>query len=76
MPHLAALGGKPVRTKAYPTWPVFDERDIEAVTRTIRSGRWGGAPFPGPKTVQFAEKFIEMQGGNFAVPMMNGTITM
>jgi len=76
MPNLAALGGKPVRTKTYPAWPVFDERDIDALTRTIRSGRWGGAPFPGPNTVQFAEEFADMQGGHYAVPMMNGTITM
>ena len=76
MPQLAALGGKPIRKKSYPAWPVFDERDIEAVTRTIQSGRWGGAPFPGPNTAQFSEKFAKMQGGKFAVPMMNGTITM
>ena len=76
MPHLAALGGKPVRTKAYPTWPVFDDRDIEAVSRVLKSGRWGGAPFPGPNTIEFAKKFTEMQGGKYAIPMMNGTITM
>jgi dTDP-4-amino-4,6-dideoxygalactose transaminase len=76
MAKLAALGGEPVRKEKYPSWPVFDERDIEAVTKTIQSGRWGGFPYPGPNTAEFAEKFAELQGGGYAVPMVNGTITM
>jgi len=76
MPKLALLGGEPIRTKPYPKWPVFDQRDIDAVTRTIQSGRWGGFPYPGPNTAKFAEQFSELQGGGYAVPMMNGTITM
>lgn len=76
MPNLAALGGTPIRTEPYPQWPVFDDRDVEAVTRTVRSGRWGGFPFPGPNTAAFAEKFEAMQGGGHAIPMANGTLTM
>lgn len=76
MSKLAVLGGKPIRIEAYPSWPVYDEREIEAVTRTIKSGRWGGFPYPGPNTAEFARQFEEMQGGGYAVPMMNGTITM
>jgi len=76
MPALAILGGTPVRREPYPKWPVFDDRDVEAVARTVRSGRWGGVPFPGPNTAEFAERFAEMMGGGYAVPMVNGTITM
>jgi dTDP-4-amino-4,6-dideoxygalactose transaminase len=76
MAKLAALGGDPVRKEAYPEWPVHDQRDIDAVTEVIRSGRWGGFPWPGPKTAEFARKFAELQGAPHAVPMMNGTITM
>ena len=76
MPALAILGGTPVRREPYPKWPVFDDRDVEAVARTLRSGRWGGVPFPGPNTAEFAERFAEMMGGGYAVPMVNGTITM
>lgn len=76
MLSLAVFGGEPIRKEKYPSWPVFDERDVEAVSQTIKSGRWGGFPFPGPNTKAFAEKFAEMQGGGYAVPMMNGTITM
>lgn len=76
MPELAVMGGEPIRTEPYPRWPVFDHSEIDAVTRTVLSGRWGGSPYPGPNTAEFAAKFAEMQGGGFAVPMINGTITM
>jgi dTDP-4-amino-4,6-dideoxygalactose transaminase len=76
MEKLAVFGGSPIRKEAYPKWPVFDERDLEAVNKTIQSGRWGGAPFPGPNTTQFGERFSVLMGGGYAVPMMNGTITM
>ncbi len=73
---LALLGGEPTRTEPYPAWPVFDQRDIDAVTEVIKSGQWGGYPFPGPRTTEFAKRFAEMQGGGYAVPMANGTVTM
>ncbi len=76
MSELAILGGPKTRTEPYPAWPVWDQRDIDAVTAVIKSGRWGGYPYPGPKTAELAKKFAEMQGGGYAVPMANGTITM
>ena len=76
MSELAIFGGPKTRTEAYPAWPVWDQRDIDAVTEVIKSGRWGGYPFPGPKTAELAKKFSELQGGGHAVPMINGTVTM
>ena len=76
MSQLAILGGPKTRTEPYPEWPVWDQRDIDAVTEVIKSGRWGGFPYPGPKTAELARIFAEMQGGGYAVPMINGTVTM
>jgi dTDP-4-amino-4,6-dideoxygalactose transaminase len=76
MADLAVLGGTPIRTKPYPEWPVYDQRDIQAVIDVITSRRWGGYPYPGPQTAEFAHRFAQMQGGGYAVPMANGTITM
>jgi len=73
---VAILGGQPTRTAPYPSWPVHDDRDVEAVTRVVRSGRWGGFPYPGPETQRFAARFAALQGGGYAVPMVNGTISM
>jgi dTDP-4-amino-4,6-dideoxygalactose transaminase len=76
MPDLALLGGEPIRTEPYPRWPVFGDAEVQSITKTVLSGRWGGSPYPGPNTAEFAAKFSAMQGGGFAVPMINGTITM
>jgi dTDP-4-amino-4,6-dideoxygalactose transaminase len=76
MSELAILGGLKTRTEPYPNWPVWDERDVQAVAEVVRSGRWGGFPYPGPKTAELAKKFAELQGGGHAVPMINGTVTM
>lgn len=76
MSKLAALGGEPVRTEPYPPWPVFDDRDIEAVTEVVKSGQWGGYPYPGPQTAEFLRRFAELQGGGYPVAMANGTVTM
>ena len=62
MSKLAILGGEPTRKEPYPEWPVHDERDIEAATRVIKSGNWGGYPYPGPETRRFLKMFSEMQG--------------
>ncbi|MGD0707301.1 MAG: DegT/DnrJ/EryC1/StrS family aminotransferase [Anaerolineaceae bacterium] len=76
MSNLKALGGKPLRAEPYPTWPVHDERDIRAVTEVIESGQWGGSPYPGPKAKTFAERFAQMQGGGYAVPLINGATAL
>ncbi|MBI5295456.1 MAG: DegT/DnrJ/EryC1/StrS family aminotransferase [Chloroflexi bacterium] len=76
MSELAIFGGPKIRTEPYPQWPVWDERDLQAVTDVVRSGRWGGYPYPGPQTAELARKFSELQGGGYAVPMINGTVTM
>jgi dTDP-4-amino-4,6-dideoxygalactose transaminase len=76
MSKLAVLGGTPIRTELYPDWPVFDDRDVQAVSDVVRSGRWGGYPYPGPQTAAFTQRFAEMQGGGYPVAMVNGTVTM
>jgi dTDP-4-amino-4,6-dideoxygalactose transaminase len=76
MSDLAILGGKPARTEAYPEWPVHDQRDVDAVTAVVKSGNWGGYPYPGPQTAEFCRRFAEIQGGGYAVAVVNGTITM
>ena len=76
MSELALFGGEKTRKTEYPAWPVHDERDVIAVSEVVRSGNWGGFPYPGPQTKRFLDSFIEMQRGQYAVAVMNGTITM
>lgn len=76
MAELAINGGTPVRPQGYPAWPVWDEREIEAVTSVVRSGEWGGYPEPGVHAAAFEERFAAYQGAAYGVLMVNGTITM
>lgn len=76
MVELAIFGGVKTRPVSYPKWPVFDDRDIDAVTTVVKSGQWGGFPYPGPQTAAFIKKFVALQGGNYGVAMVNGTVTM
>ncbi|UCC53886.1 MAG: DegT/DnrJ/EryC1/StrS family aminotransferase [Anaerolineaceae bacterium] len=76
MSNLAVFGGEPIRQEPFPVWPVHDDRDIEAATRVIKSGNWGGYPYPGPETSQFLQEFLAMQGGHYAIACANGTVTM
>lgn len=76
MSELAILGGPKTRTEGYPEWPVFDQREVDAVTEVIKSGQWGGYPYPGVRTKQFLDNFLEFQGGNHAIFAANGTVTM
>ena len=37
---LAINGGEPVRTKSYPAWPEYDEREREGLLRVLESRNW------------------------------------
>jgi dTDP-4-amino-4,6-dideoxygalactose transaminase len=76
MAELAIKGGTPVRPQGYPAWPVWDEREIEAVTAVVRSGGWGGFPEPGVNASKFEGAFAAYQGARHGILMVNGTITM
>ncbi len=76
MTELAFFGGAKTREAAYPAWPPHDERDLKAVVAVVRSGNWGGFPYPGAQTRRFLDAFIALQGGRYAVAAMNGTLTM
>jgi dTDP-4-amino-4,6-dideoxygalactose transaminase len=74
MGKLAVNGGEPVRSHPYPSWPIWDQREIDAVTEVIRSGSWGG--IPGTKGREFADQFATIQGATYGVPVMNGTCAL
>ncbi len=71
---LAINGGVPLRTTALPSWPVFDEDQIEAVAAVLRSGKvnyWTGR-----QGRRFEEEFAELAGCRYAVAVANGTVAL
>ena len=68
--HLAINGGQPSRTKPFPSWPIYDEREEKALLEVLHSAKWG---IGGSKGEEFARKFAEFQGARFGVAVPNGT---
>jgi dTDP-4-amino-4,6-dideoxygalactose transaminase len=68
-PKLAVDGGAPLRTRPWPTWPVWDEDDALAVADVVRSGKW----FNGPRNAELSARFAELHHARRAVPCTNGT---
>ncbi len=73
---LAILGGRPLRDRPFPRWPVFDERERAQVLDVLESANWGGFPSPNRKAGELSEKFAAFQSARFAVPTTSGTTAL
>ena len=89
MSKLAVLGGEPVRTQPFPTWPVWDEREEHALLDVLRSGKWWrfsygegvelSEPEPGrprSRVAAFQDAFAALQDARFGVACANGTAAL
>jgi dTDP-4-amino-4,6-dideoxygalactose transaminase len=76
--ELALLGGKPVRTAPYPSWPIYDPADLKGIEEVLKSGRWGGnySGDPGFIADEFAQEFAAFHDAKFGIPVMNGTLAL
>lgn len=70
MAHLAIREGTPVRTKPFPKWPFYDERDKQALIRELENQEWG---IGSPSIAEFEKKFADFCGTKHAVTCTNGT---
>lgn len=73
MSRLAVKGGKPIRAKPYPRWPIFDEGELEALKGVLYSGVWG---IGGSRKVEFERRFAEYQHAKYGVAVTNGTAAL
>ncbi len=71
---LAIDGGTPVRRRPYPQWPVWDEREVEAVSDVVTSGQWW-AP-PGTQVKAFEREFAQAHDAAHAIAVANGSIAL
>ena len=67
----ALLGGKRVRTEPFPSWPVFDKTEEQALAEVVRSGRW----FRGNGQVvkRFEEAYARLTGAKYCLATSSGT---
>ncbi|MGH2461647.1 MAG: DegT/DnrJ/EryC1/StrS family aminotransferase [Chloroflexota bacterium] len=71
----ALLGGRPVRTRPFPLWPVFDEREEKNLLDVLRSREWG-THGGGRLLPEFEQKFAAYQHAAHAVAVSNGSVAL
>ncbi|MHB8898791.1 MAG: DegT/DnrJ/EryC1/StrS family aminotransferase [Thermoguttaceae bacterium] len=70
---LAVRGGKPVRTKGFPGWPMWDkQRDEPRVVEVLRSGVWSRSKV----VAEFEAKYAELLGAKRCLATTHGTTAL
>ena len=67
----AVLGGSPVRTKPFPSWPVIAESDERAFMQVLRGGKWNR--LDGDCARRFEETWAATLGAKHCLATANGT---
>ncbi len=70
---LAVDGGTPVRQQPFQAWPIWDEREEQALLRTLRSGLWGAG---GEETELLEREFARWHSAHFALTVPTGTAAL
>lgn len=73
--QLAALGGMPVRAKGRigPAWPYVDNKMVEAIVKTTKSGIWSRIQSRDGNVPTFEKAFAELIGADHCVGTGSGT---
>jgi dTDP-4-amino-4,6-dideoxygalactose transaminase len=62
--------------RALMRWPRSGWRERRTVRAVLRSGRWGGYPFPGPWTRRFSRAFASMHAVPHVIPASSGATAL
>lgn len=73
MAKLAIEGGEPVRTKPFPSWPIWDDTELNALKEVLESGQWG---LSSPKIPEFEEAYARYVGTKHAICVTSGTVAL
>lgn len=76
MERLAILGGSPVRTTPFTPWPLFSDKEETRILDVLRSRAWGGQPFPGKYSTQFAAGFARLHDTAYGQCVNTGTVAI
>ncbi|HEY6739668.1 MAG TPA: DegT/DnrJ/EryC1/StrS family aminotransferase, partial [Actinopolymorphaceae bacterium] len=70
----ALLGGSPVRTEPFTTWPPTSDAAVEAIAAVARSGVWSASD--GPVKTEFEAAFAAHHDTTHGIAVCNGTIAL
>lgn len=73
----ALLGGTPVRTERFPSWPIYDDEDVEAYIAAFRSNSWSEYRHRDTeRVVMFEKAYAELMGTKFCAATNAGTTAL
>jgi len=72
--ELALFGGKPAKSKPFPVWPQYDEKERRALEEVLESRVWWRTP--GTKTLTFEREFAAFHGAKHGIAVTNGTAAL
>ena len=67
----ALLGGTPLRTNPFPSWPRLDSLEANGLQEVLRSGKWGRGT--GKTVARFEEAYARTTGAKACLATANGT---
>ncbi len=70
----AILGGAPLRTEPFPSWPMYDAEDERLITETFRSRGW--CRIGNKRVSTFESRFAELMGVPATVATNSGTCAL
>jgi dTDP-4-amino-4,6-dideoxygalactose transaminase len=75
MNHNLAINGGPKTLEKNVNWPIYDETDVDAVARIVRSGNWGNPNCDG-MVESFEKEFASYCGTKYALTCVNGSVAL
>ena len=70
----AVLGGTPIRSHDYPSWPIWDDRERDGLLGVLEAGGWWQGD--GNEAAAFAQEFASYHGARHGLAFTNGTHTI
>jgi len=71
---LAILGGSPVRTRPFPSWPVIEENDKKGWMQVLMTGKWNR--LDGHYAREFETTWARMLGARYGLATASGTTAL
>lgn len=75
MKEKLAINGGPKTVNTIFPWPVFDQKDIDELTDTVKSGKWGD-PDCSDIVAEFEQEFADFCGTKYALACVNGSVAL
>ena len=76
MGKLAITGGEPTRKKRFDAWPIYTDKERQALEDVLTNRNWGGQPFPGKHGDAFGKAFAEFHTAKYGQVVNTGTVAI